>query len=733
MHEIKRGAHPETVDVRWKDFSGGTDKKSTEHKSDHLPRVPLCRNMEFTESGDVQRRAGCVQETLIDPRTGTALLEPIIGFLTFEKVGAPASQLIATPTRLFKYLPGQGANLKEILLATPRAKDSGTGEGSLNQFTDPDKAWTEDTWLDWYLLDSEDHTFEITGNDRTHLFVSGTPASGEYSIIAYPGGVTGPFRNYALTISYANFISKCFIATGTNPLVEWDGNSATYTSEDWPEGYTMPGVVCAHLGRLVCSAWGGCQDSRQASVIRCTKIADASALNPIFPEIRTKDMDYPTALQSTSVPGKLFSETALIVRKRGSTSIVRGKDWENFSDVEILEVSDTRGAEGPLCFCYGDRGIYTVSEGQICLLNKNGILDEVQVSDFIQPYLKRKGFANASAVFIPEEHKVIFTVPIEQGTSWAALVLDERTGGWIPWDNVLSSVVWPADLVDTPGGRYESGSYAPPPWAELPRTPFDGYVIAQAAWDPTMKRLRIACQGAVFHYGSRGAEAIECELVLPMSGLGDSSKFKRTRHAELDCTGDYTGVLGEFETNRGFYSSDVLYLGMERQCTCFGADTVINPVEGATWDLHHCEIAVIRVLKTDWNPSPFNPKDYRGGSIILEDDKANLFSANIYLINDRPTYWDIEIDAWPTVDGKFMEGGPFFTLYYCNQVPERDEVAVFSTNSNDGFFAAAPRHLLRFQAGEGSLETLERVRFYARGNGTFRVHMACVNFVGALK
>lgn len=66
--------------------------------------------------------------------------------------------------------------------------DSGTGTGSANLFTDNTKVWVVDTWVragsyPWKLKDSNGTLFSITDNTATTLTISGTPASGAYSIV----------------------------------------------------------------------------------------------------------------------------------------------------------------------------------------------------------------------------------------------------------------------------------------------------------------------------------------------------------------------------------------------------------------------------------------------------------------------------------------------------------------------------------------------------------------------
>ena len=60
--------------------------------------------------------------------------------------------------------------------------ESGTGTGASNSFTDSTKDWMTDQWENFKLTDSASTTFTITSNTATVLTVSGTPASGTYTI-----------------------------------------------------------------------------------------------------------------------------------------------------------------------------------------------------------------------------------------------------------------------------------------------------------------------------------------------------------------------------------------------------------------------------------------------------------------------------------------------------------------------------------------------------------------------
>lgn len=63
------------------------------------------------------------------------------------------------------------------------ADDSGNGTGSLNTLTDATKNWIASQWASGYSLrDSAGTVFAITASTATTLTVSGTPASGDYTI-----------------------------------------------------------------------------------------------------------------------------------------------------------------------------------------------------------------------------------------------------------------------------------------------------------------------------------------------------------------------------------------------------------------------------------------------------------------------------------------------------------------------------------------------------------------------
>lgn len=60
--------------------------------------------------------------------------------------------------------------------------DSGTGTGAAGSLTDGTKAWTANQWVGSTLTDSTNAEFSILSNTATALAVSGTPASGAYTI-----------------------------------------------------------------------------------------------------------------------------------------------------------------------------------------------------------------------------------------------------------------------------------------------------------------------------------------------------------------------------------------------------------------------------------------------------------------------------------------------------------------------------------------------------------------------
>ena len=65
---------------------------------------------------------------------------------------------------------------------TTGAGDSGTGTGAAGSLTDGTKTWTVDAWIGYLLTDSADAVFLVADNTATVLTVSGTPASGAYTI-----------------------------------------------------------------------------------------------------------------------------------------------------------------------------------------------------------------------------------------------------------------------------------------------------------------------------------------------------------------------------------------------------------------------------------------------------------------------------------------------------------------------------------------------------------------------
>lgn len=61
-------------------------------------------------------------------------------------------------------------------------EDSGTGTGSSGQLYDSGKSWDTDEWEGYCLTDSGSNLFVIESNTEDTLYVTGTPASGAYTI-----------------------------------------------------------------------------------------------------------------------------------------------------------------------------------------------------------------------------------------------------------------------------------------------------------------------------------------------------------------------------------------------------------------------------------------------------------------------------------------------------------------------------------------------------------------------
>ena len=76
--------------------------------------------------------------------------------------------------------------------------DSGTGTGALNSFTDGTKTWTTNIWASSILTDKNKAKFTIASNTGTVLTVSGTPATGSYSITS---AITGRMACTRMKIS----------------------------------------------------------------------------------------------------------------------------------------------------------------------------------------------------------------------------------------------------------------------------------------------------------------------------------------------------------------------------------------------------------------------------------------------------------------------------------------------------------------------------------------------------
>ncbi|MFA5636352.1 MAG: hypothetical protein WC977_10685, partial [Anaerovoracaceae bacterium] len=76
-----------------------------------------------------------------------------------------------------------GSEKIDYLNVTTGTGDSGAaGTGDAGMLTDAGKAWTPDEWAGYALTDSAGDVFLVESNTATVLTVSGTPASGAYTI-----------------------------------------------------------------------------------------------------------------------------------------------------------------------------------------------------------------------------------------------------------------------------------------------------------------------------------------------------------------------------------------------------------------------------------------------------------------------------------------------------------------------------------------------------------------------
>jgi hypothetical protein len=199
------------------------------------------------------------------------------------------------------------------------------------------------------------------------------------------------FTEQARSMDVEVFANKLYVASPHNTLVQWDGsNPATHPSEDWEENYRMPTVIRRHAGRLFCTGFSDLRDSRAASDIRYTEMADASNLalqpdgSPALLEVRTSDDDTPTAMGSFMLSDISDSTKAILaIWKKHSTHVLLGDSFGDpaglysASNLVMRTLSTLRGCTGPAAWCAGAKGLYFHDKTGIFCLSGPAQVEEV--------------------------------------------------------------------------------------------------------------------------------------------------------------------------------------------------------------------------------------------------------------------------------------------------------------------------------------------------------------------
>ena len=95
--------------------------------------------------------------------------------------------------------------------------DNGTGTGALNSFTDGTKSWTVNAWAGSTLIDKNLAKFTIASNTGTVLTVTGTPATGAYTVTST---VTGRMACTRMKISDTTASSAPLRISGTTQMAD---------------------------------------------------------------------------------------------------------------------------------------------------------------------------------------------------------------------------------------------------------------------------------------------------------------------------------------------------------------------------------------------------------------------------------------------------------------------------------------------------------------------------------
>ncbi len=584
---MERSQKAGCTDLVFDDLASGEYHGIGEHKLSRTMALNMARKLRNWEpvlgpGASIQRRKAFVPETLIDPATKLELQEPILAVYDYQKTGALSPiRVVVTPTRLFRHAPGQGLNLVEVkgpssapafpnmtpMVCCETFADKlyiASGTNHLMEWDGQnDLAYPSATWFSAASLivpkksvEVATGTFKIPGNtledgDEVVYEAKGDTVLG--GLISGALYVVCKSANTTKTLTPGTFKLKTPFAVDPLPLTGQgnDTQALVQVSAD-DDGWRYPSVVARHAGRLFLSGFKGNFDSRMGASVRWTESSDAWTLCPYWPEARTADADIVTAMASTALGDRLnFVASGLIIAKAGSTFLLSGNDFATYSDLALIELSPNTGCAGPASWTYTGTGIAMLGAAGIFEITRQLQLKDVPMSDPVKDAIEnRPGLAYSSATYDPDAKQAFFLLPVTSGTGWEALVWNEVRGAWFSWDNRNRLEEFFTLKVPYQDTSLSGNLKLPVPdgFPDIPQTtPWDGFLACPAVWCRHQRRLVLCSKGTLYTYGQLGGdEVIESELHFLFQDLGSRFGYKRTRHLDLDLTGDVEPILACF-------------------------------------------------------------------------------------------------------------------------------------------------------------------------------------------
>lgn len=263
----------------------------------------------------------------------------------------------------------------------------------------------------------------------TRLFVFDRFANVNLSEVTLEGGAPA-FRQPVRNLDWETFEGRLYIASGSNPLLCWDGVNPAYYIE-YEANYRFPSLCRRHMGRLMLSGFTDINDTRAQSQLRWTKIGDAKVLEDAVEELRTSDDDVPVgmaSLQSGLVTDQEngLSTAALIVGKSRNTIAVYGSDWPGYSDIQVHPHTTDVGWAGPRSWCHSERGLYFASNFGVHLISGPGPAKcvskaiaqlwggEYALADRTVPRARQEDIHLTQLMYDPQRKRVYLLLPVRQ-------------------------------------------------------------------------------------------------------------------------------------------------------------------------------------------------------------------------------------------------------------------------------------------------------------------------------